>query len=301
LFKENELQEIITIFDERKSRLFHACQLKDLESYLKLGGVPSRALLESSNLTFTKFRSDQHDQNNEVWNKVFFNLNDYGEYFHKMMSSSTPTVYGPILLEFKASALDQCKDLAVCFRSAGHPEFNRENESLTSTEEVKLLYSNPLNHIYSSNIKFTPQLRNDFPNKLVTGQPELSATMPNNLLSFEYLMGCKVDPLNYNGIHLIDTVKNLVEQSNDNFSNEVKERYSKREAMYNELINTISSGTVTLNQISANESLSQVLRRWAKVTEEKKLEFTAFQPFQNYLRNGTLSRLLELNPGAESA
>ena len=61
--------------------LYHACQLSDFASYLSLGGIPSRALLETNGLPFTPFKTDTIDQENGVWDKVFINLSDFGHFF----------------------------------------------------------------------------------------------------------------------------------------------------------------------------------------------------------------------------
>lgn len=47
------------------------CSVKPLYlSYLSLGGIPSRALLESKQAEFTMFQTDATDRENSVWDKV---------------------------------------------------------------------------------------------------------------------------------------------------------------------------------------------------------------------------------------
>jgi hypothetical protein len=270
----------------------------DFQTYLQLGGIPSRKLMHDSGLEYTGFRSDTNDQENSVWDKVFFNLNDYGTHFHTFMSNSTPTVYGPILLALKPSAIDNAEDLAICFRSAGHSEFNRGQESISSLQEVERLYANPADHKYPYNIKFKSALAKDFPGYQVTGQPELSATMPDCLMSFDHLVACTVDPLRFEGHELDGIVRDLVRNSNWNFEDQVYRRNSKRTDMYNELVQAVAPGRITLEQIINSEKNTKSLMDWARKTNEVGLEMIAFQPFQTYLREGTLE-VVRVNQAGE--
>ena len=43
----NDIQALVDFFEERQVFLYHACQLIDFESYISLGGIPSRALREA--------------------------------------------------------------------------------------------------------------------------------------------------------------------------------------------------------------------------------------------------------------
>ena len=111
MFKGNDIEQLVKLFNERGIVLYHACQLADLESYLYLGGIPSRALLESSGSNFTKFASDEVDKKNGVWDKVFLNLSDFGVNFASPKNSNAsppkcfPNLYGPVLLIVKPEAL----------------------------------------------------------------------------------------------------------------------------------------------------------------------------------------------------
>jgi hypothetical protein len=116
MISRNEIQSLVNLLLERNVSLYHACQLIDFESYLALGGIPSRALLENKELPFTPFETDTIDQTNGVWDKVFGNLKEFGEIFADGMPWP-PTVYGPIQLQLNPSALLEASDVAVCLRS----------------------------------------------------------------------------------------------------------------------------------------------------------------------------------------
>ncbi len=83
LIQNSEIVSLIDLFNRREAKIYHACQYRDFKTYLELGGVPSRNLMESSGLPYTSFDTDDEDKTNEVWAKVFGNLSDFGFAFAK--------------------------------------------------------------------------------------------------------------------------------------------------------------------------------------------------------------------------
>ena len=180
--------------------LYHACQLIDFESYLHLGGIPSRALLESKQVKFTEFQTDATDRKNSVWDKVFVNLADFGESFARG-DKSVPNPYGPILFQILPSALLEASDVAICLRSAGAQGFNREEEALRTVEEIDRLFLHPSNvhppfkkHL----IKFGDKLEEEFedPNAQT---PEISCTVSGGVLPIQKVRFVRVDPYTVSG------------------------------------------------------------------------------------------------------
>ena len=134
----NDIQALVDLFEERQVFLYHACQLIDFESYISLGGIPSRALLESRQVEFTPFQTDAIDRENSMWDKVFVNLSDFGRSFAQG-AKNVPNPYGPILFRLRPSALLEASDVAVCLWSAGAKGFNREREALKTLEDINRL------------------------------------------------------------------------------------------------------------------------------------------------------------------
>lgn len=152
MFQGQSLQELIALLQRRNVKLYHACQFSDFKSYLRLGGIPSRQLLENEGLPFTTFISDTNDRNNGDWDKVFGNFSDFGLSFSKG-HGAVPTVYGPILFVLQPQAFQEAEDVAISLRSAGAKNFNRESESLTSIDEVNNLFVYDESHEHASYIK----------------------------------------------------------------------------------------------------------------------------------------------------
>ena len=87
LINQNALFRVVTELQRRNVKLYHACQLKDLKSYLQIGGIPSRSLLTSKNLPYTPFDTDKGDQQKGTWKLVFFNFSDFGYWFSQGKSN----------------------------------------------------------------------------------------------------------------------------------------------------------------------------------------------------------------------
>ena len=185
----NEINILIDIFNERGVRFYHACQYKDFKTYLRLGGVPSRNLMENSGLDYTHFDTDDVDQDNSVWDKVFGNLSDFGLGFamfnHSEHTAPLPNPYGPILLVFKPEVFLSAYDVAICLRSAGANRFNRENEALLVEQVNKIFrYENVNEAIYPSDrssIKWKDALQEAFGIRGASS-PEVSCIVNNEVL-----------------------------------------------------------------------------------------------------------------------
>lgn len=161
MFKGKVLKDLVELFKKRQVMLYHSCQFIDFQSYTKIGGIPSRQLLEDRGLSFTPFETDKNDQDNSVWDKVFLNLSDFGNFFGR---DGIPTVYGPIAFVVRPQALLEADDVAICLRSAGSRDFCREKESLNTLQEVNRLfvYSDDQGVPNSSEVKKTPVLCKEF-------------------------------------------------------------------------------------------------------------------------------------------
>lgn len=221
LFTGDLKKQLVDLLDARSVKFYHACQLKDFSSYLKIGGIPSREYIEQTGLPFTPFQTDVQDRVNGVWPKVFGNLQDFGKFFAKGMPF-TPTVYGPILCVFNPQILLEADDVAVCLRSAGGTEFNRDDESLNSIEEVDKLFFNRRSDIsvddhYSETklqeIRLSNELRPLFDDQRFRRggalTPEISCTVENGFLSFESLNSLTVDSVLVGGEMLRGNVETL--------------------------------------------------------------------------------------------
>lgn len=290
----NDIQALVDLFEERQVFLYHACQLIDFESYISLGGIPSRALLESRQLGFTPFQTDAIDRENNMWDKVFVNLSDFGSPFAQG-AKGVPNPYGPILFKLRPAALLEASDVAVCLWSAGAKGFNREHESLNTLEEIDRLFLHPSNSgtPKSTDIKYRARLSEEFGRqKTKTQDPEISCTVPNGVLSTQHISFIGVDPYVTNNQKLLDWVNIIKQRYSLQFPIYERSRFSKRSrsSFYNEIAEQIDEQIPTLQALAHNNACSRPLRDWAE--QILHLEWQ-FERYARYLRDGTLKPMKE--------
>lgn len=223
LLKGNALEAVVDLLNRRGAYFYHACQLRDFATYVQIGGIPSRQLMQRSNLTYTCFETDATDHNNGVWPKVFGNLSDFGRGFAvgqwSESKAPTPNPYGPILLVAAPSILLSSHDVAICLRSAAGRDFNRDTESLSSEQDVERLFVHPVDAPdpkCRSFIKYSAELCEEFGNMYAasvhgpsTYNPEISCTLPSEYLPFSNLSHIIVDRYRVYGQPLISMVAQI--------------------------------------------------------------------------------------------
>lgn len=289
LISGKEIQSLVNLLLERQVSLFHACQLIDFNSYLILGGIPSRELLELRNMSFTPFKSDSIDIENGVWDKVFGNIVDFGDIFAKG-KPWPPTVYGPIQLQIHPNALLEASDVAICLRSAGAKGFNRESEALT-IDEIDRVFYYPRNTPFPESIQVKSQslLAEDFA-KPKPQSPEISCSVSNQTLSARYIIVAWVDPYVLNGQNLLDRVVDVVESKQEfNFHIRLRScRDTSRKHLYSEIAECICQGITSLNNIAHDNNISTSLRKYAQQVLNNSEAVRQFNRYVKYLLHGTI-------------
>ena len=276
--------ELIKLLKERKVSFYHACQLQDLISYLKVGGIPSRGLLESLQLDFTPFKSDANDRKTADWNRVFLNMNDFGNFFHSPQGSgSTPNVYGPILIKLDPDCIEDSDDVAICLCSAGSENYDRSKFSLSSISEVENLFSYDKTHgLKSSWLKSTKDLKNVFTKIPVKGSPEVSCTVTAKKIKLDYITSVTIDPVEFGGDSLFEKAK-IVLDGYDKILGSMLVRPSSQRDMYSALVGFVGSGETSIKKLHGDS----ILGDWAQKVQDNGLDWQ-FERFSDYLNTGTL-------------
>ena len=279
------IKELVSLLEKRRTLIFHACQLRDFQTYLKVGGIPSRDFLVQKKQVFTVFETDKNDQINGVLDKVFANLSDFGMTFANG-GAGVPNPYGPILLQINPIALLEASDVAICLRSAGATNFNRQKEALKTNQDIDRIFLNSSDSAYpfSTYIKFKDKLQEDFgyPN---AHDPEISLSIESGMLSLEYVAFAKTDPYMIGRKSLRMLASEYISSSKFAFS--VKNRNCIDPKLYSELAQFAVNPKETLSKISQNEETSPSLKKWAKKAIGCDLEWQ-YERFAKYLREGTL-------------
>lgn len=277
-----EIEKIVKSLEDRNALLYHACQLKDFRSYIRLGGIPSRNKLLNSKLDFTVFDTDKIDKKNDVWNKVFGNFSDFGREFTKETSNSQPNPYGPIQIVFKPNALRSTSDLSISLRSAGARDFDRDKESIKNPQEFNMIFQ----HIDPEQAPSASQKKNiAFSNELNTRfkrtncfSPEFNCATANEILSFDDAIYIVVDACQYKGQDLFNEVNTLTNKKV--FTRDYL--CLKKKAIITELSTLSATRNCTKQALLSGDFASEELKAWVSARND-----FHYDRFITYLTNGT--------------
>ena len=284
----NEINELVSMLEDRQTCLYHACQLEDFQAYLRLGGIPSRAYLEQNRECFTPFETDGIDQENKVWDKVFVNLSDFGEGFARG-SMCVPNPYGPIVLQLRPSTLHETADVAVCLRTAGCLDFDRQQEALRRVSDIDDLFFYPPDSGFpeSTYVKFSEQLREINPRAT---NPEVSCSVEQGFLPIDDVIVAWVDPYEISGRPLMAWVQEAMIEAGADFKVHERSCREDRRELYGELLAVIYPETLSLHDIVNGFDAGHSTRLWAEEILANGLAYQ-FRRFANYLLEGTIQPL----------
>ena len=96
----NSKQLYSVLVNKGITNLYHANTVETSLTFIKKRALLSRGYIESHNLTQTEQKSDFKDKIVGVWNDVFLDGKDLGEYFRR------PNYYGPVLFVMKLDLLN---------------------------------------------------------------------------------------------------------------------------------------------------------------------------------------------------
>jgi hypothetical protein len=288
MFVGKDIPSVITLLENRRVTLYHACHLVDLESYFKLGGIPSRSLLEAENLSYTSLLMDETSPEDWVWNKVPFQLIDFGNRFARD-PNNLPNRYGPILLEIDPAALKEAKKVAVCLRP-GNPEDYRNNAvSILDFEKTEHIFRYTLDAPFPEKTYFkTPaEMAKHFgekkENELI---PEIHCLFDSEKLPFKYVTQMLVD--NYRIVdHYLREWAFMIQQQYHNRI-PIMQRYCPYDIggkLTNTLGKLMTDASPTLDDLTNIEN--DQIRPWAKFLIENGLE-AKYDQFVGSMRQGTI-------------
>lgn len=290
MFLADHIKAYVDLLNRRQVLLYHACQYDDYCSYLSLGGIPSRQKLQEAGAVFTAFATDQTDRERGVWDKVFVNLVDFGDWFARGWQA-VPNPYGPILLVISPDSLLRAQDVAICLRSAGANGFNRENEALKTLDEAQALFFHPnaFGPPRSTMFKFGDELKQAFGNPNAT-HPEISCSFIDGCLPLDYVQNIVVDPYLCCGHALVHWVIEA-NRSMNRFIPVTQRKCMEgtRTPLYRELaaVSLNSSALPSIESLAADPARSEPLRAWAQQIIGKGLGWQ-FERYAKYLLDGTL-------------
>jgi len=299
----NEKNRLVTLLNKRGVKIYHACQFKDFKTYLELNGIPSRNLMQKSGLSYTAFDTDDVDKTNGVWHQVFANLSDFGQGFstgaRNENTAPTPNPYGPILFEFSPEILLESNDIAICLRSAGGRNFNRDEESLKSAEEVNKIFKyENVDEAPDSNsksyIKFSHELKSRYSDPLAMN-PELSCMLDSEKFPLTHIERIVVDPYRVNWLNLVVLAQNIGRQFDPYLSIQKRGYKTNRLDIQQEIADFAIDGCTSIPDIACRNDTSDSLRDYiSRIQRSRNMEFF-FDRFIKYLLHGTLLEMRNEN------
>lgn len=283
-----QIQQLNNIFVAREAKLYHACQFVDFCSYVTAGGIPSRNLLQELNLPFTPFGTDERDHQNDVWDKVFLNLHDFGKTF-AFGGAAVPNPFGPILFTMRPNTFSSANNVAICMRSAGATGFNREAEGI-EIEQVESLFAYPIGPgSQKSIVKFASGLQEDFPD---AHNPEVSCVIDGQMFPLLNVLKITVDPYVINGRSLVACVRDFIQERGVNIRVDERTPSAERLPLYNEFITLINNNRITSIETLLGGDISAGMRNWANsINNAVRYQVPRFA---NYLRSGTITPLTNI-------
>ena len=119
LFGRIEMSEksIGSVLFEKRAKFYHAANLRDFRTYCQRRELLARSELTTNPDGYTPFYSDATDQQRNVWNRVFGNLQDYNGLFWAN-KGCVPNAYGPITMVFGRAVWKASDDIAVTRENA---------------------------------------------------------------------------------------------------------------------------------------------------------------------------------------
>lgn len=278
-----EIDTLAGILETREAYLYHACQLLDFESYLRVGGIASQSLLDSEGLPYTVNSRGQTDPDKGTRDKIFTSLSDLGAQFARTLSC-TPNPCGPILLQIRPAALREASDIAVCLTPAGA---NRTFEEGLALHDVPYLFrytpEAPLPE--KSYLKSQEQLQRDFRTAKAT-EPEVYCTMAEGKLPFDHVSIVLVDNYVVFERQLRDWVHDI--ELKHGYKLPTQRRYCPADVggdVAEAIAKTLLSDLPTLEDLMQHPT--ERLRKWAEQIMAKGLA-KEFHEYARALRNGTL-------------
>lgn len=298
--RTSDIELLVDRLVARDVSLWHACQLRDYEAYLEIGGIPSRSLMEHAHVAFTPFVTDATDRSGGVWSKVFANLNDFGAAFAHG-AEAVPNPYGPIVFQIRPTVLARASDVAITLRSAGGHDFDREKESLDSLEELEHVFRNPPNAPFPerSFLRYGDELRTVFAPKYENAaSTEVSLSIDPELIPLSEVVVIWVDPIAPLTTSLFDSVTGSAERLGHDLRVKPRHVYAERRAILDDVVKflTDAPSRPSLRSLAGRGDLEQSTRDWASTLLRRDLDWQ-FTRFATYLMDGTLG-LLDSSAGA---
>ena len=250
-------------------------------------GSPARSLVERSGLSQTPFVTHAADRQHGTWDKIFCNLDDFGRSF----AAGRRAVPNPIRPDRRTNSPDallEALDVALTLRSAGAHDFDREGESLSTVDEVDLVYRHPAaaGVPLSADTRFGEELRQAFSaSQIEAKSAELSITHPAEMLPMAYVSMVCVEPIEFEGVELVDVVSGLLAEFETELTVRTR-RIGERKVVWDDLVRLLANGPLPFAMVCNRADVRPTTREWLNAVRDRDLGWQ-FDRFASCLYDGT--------------
>lgn len=229
------------------------------------------------------------------------NLSDFGTAFARGLAA-VPNPYGPIVMQVRPSVLARAEDVAICTRSAGAQDFDREVESFDSLDDLDAVFRYPARSAIwaRSELRFGAELQAAVGDRYPgAAAAEVSLSMEPELIPFDDVIAVWVDPISIGRARLLDVTRASLARDSRNVK--AHARYFKvqqrRDILADIVRFLIEPVPPRLALLARRADVSDETRAFAAAVAERGLDWQ-FGRFASYLRAGTLEPLRALAAGA---
>lgn len=175
----------------RGCRLYHAINLPDFRTYVRVGALLSRRQLSLTDSGVgTAFTSDGSDAARGLDDRCFGNLADFGASFWRF-KTAPPNAYGPITLVFRPDVFRIALDAALTNKNAAKDDYDLTKDRITDPAQWSAVFADPNG------------------SRLAKGHFFAEFSTSTNVLPFEFLEEIVVEPITFADVELTDIVKDV--------------------------------------------------------------------------------------------
>ncbi len=283
MFDESKLPEVVRVLERREASLWHACQLLELAAWLRLGGIASGPALARSGLP-ASHRTDAGP-------RIRFHLDDIGHGFAGGWATM-PDLSGPIALQLAPAALSDATDATVTLRSSLASGDEAGSGSLSDPRTVDELFWHEwqIGFPRSTWMRFGDHLQGNFGGRDAS-TVDVLVTPRHATMGLQHVVAVWVDPVELNGVQLIDVVSGLCEELGVPLRIRRRTMVDPRRAdVWTDITRLLCNGPLPLLRLVKRADASDAFRSWAaEMRAAGRSE--AWERFAHGLYDGTLRPL----------
>jgi hypothetical protein len=283
VFDESKLPEVVRVLERREASLWHACQLLELAAWLRVGGITSGTTLARAEGPVPD-RTDAHG-------RVRFHLDDIGHGFAGGWATM-PDLFGPITLQLAPAALADATDATVTLRSSAASGDEPGSGSLSDPRTVDELFWHEwqIGFPRSTWMRFGDHLQGNFGARDAS-TVDVLVTPRHATIGLQHVVAVWVDPLEINGVQLIDVVSGLCDELGVPLRIRRRTMVDPRRAeVWRDIGRLLCKGPLPLLRLVKRADASDAFRAWAaEMRAAGRAE--AWERFARRLYDGTLRPL----------